>query len=298
MEKYRVSCVIPSYKRCDTVLRAINSVLNQTYTNIEVLLVDDNIPGDEYSDKLKTVISAIADTRFHYILQEKHINGAEARNVGIRAAHGDYIAFLDDDDVWLPTKIEKQLNLLLHNPNAKGVSCLYSHYNESEEIIRSCPCYDGSDLHRKIISREVAVFTSTVLLDKNALLSIELFNNKLERHQDLQLLLDFTSHYDMVVLNEYLAKLYIDSNINRANSVSKLIKIKNDFFKACKSHFDIYSGLERRTIYSAHYFEILFAAIKGRNIAEIIRCLLKIGLNINAYSAFIKRYKNRKFKLK
>ena len=97
-----VSVIMPTYKRSEKLLRAIDSVLNQTYKNLELLLVNDNEPFDEYTELLEKneVEKYSNDERFHLILQDKHINGAVARNVGIRQARGQYIAFLDDDDWW------------------------------------------------------------------------------------------------------------------------------------------------------------------------------------------------------
>ncbi len=116
-----VSCVIPTYKRSDMLPRAIQSVLNQTYSNIEVLIVDDNEPNDEYSlETQKTIAVFLKDPRIKFIQQEKHINGAVARNVGINAAKGKYVAFLDDDDEWLPEKIEKQLAVLEKDETISG----------------------------------------------------------------------------------------------------------------------------------------------------------------------------------
>ena len=90
-----VSVIIPTYRRSDMLDRAIKSVLNQTYDNIELLLVNDNIPNDEYSQALLDRVKIYeTDDRFRLILQEKHINGAAARNAGIKEAKGEYIAFL------------------------------------------------------------------------------------------------------------------------------------------------------------------------------------------------------------
>ena len=119
--KNLVSCVIPSYKRADTLRRAVDSVLAQTYNNMEVLVVDDNIAGDEFSNALHNIIDEYKDdSRVRLVTQPKHINGAEARNAGIRAAKGEWIAFLDDDDEWLPTKIEKQMAALEQHPEIAG----------------------------------------------------------------------------------------------------------------------------------------------------------------------------------
>ena len=85
MQNELVSVVIPTYKRSDTLIRAVSSVLNQSYRNIEVIVVDDNTPNDVYSIETQEKLKRIKDSRIRYIQQEKHINGAVARNVGIRA---------------------------------------------------------------------------------------------------------------------------------------------------------------------------------------------------------------------
>ena len=88
-----VSVIMPTYKRSEKLLRAIDSVLNQTYKNLELLLVMI-MSIDEYTELLKKRVEKYSnDERFRLILQDKHINGAVARNVGIRQARGQYIAF-------------------------------------------------------------------------------------------------------------------------------------------------------------------------------------------------------------
>ena len=80
-----ISVVMPTYKRSEKLSRAIESVLEQSYRNIELLLVNDNEPDDEYTKELKRqLIKYEKDPRFHLVIQEKHINGAAARNVGIK----------------------------------------------------------------------------------------------------------------------------------------------------------------------------------------------------------------------
>ena len=85
-----VSVVIPTYKRSDTLSRAIESALNQTYQKIEVIIVDDNEKGSLESKKVQEVLQKY-NNRVMYINPEKHINGAVARNYGIKKANGDYI---------------------------------------------------------------------------------------------------------------------------------------------------------------------------------------------------------------
>ena len=99
-----VSAVIITHNRKDLVMRAIESVLTQTYTNIECIVVDD-----ASTDGTVELLSSSEDINYIYIPKSESRGGNHARNVGIAASHGVYVAFLDDDDYWLPTKIEKQL---------------------------------------------------------------------------------------------------------------------------------------------------------------------------------------------
>lgn len=288
-----ISCVIPSYKRSDTLRRAIDSVLAQTYTDLEVLVVDDNEQGDEYSKVLRGIVESYNDQRVKLVCQPRHINGAEARNAGVRSSSGEYIAFLDDDDEWLPEKLEKQMAILNADSTIDGVSCLYQELANGK-IFHSCPPYTGDGLHKKVFQREVAVFTSTILLRKKALFEAGLFDNTLRRHQDLQLLLDFTKEHKMAVLNEYLVKLHSDSNINRP-SYERLVTIKKDFFRAVAPHLELYSKQEQRQIKAAHRFELAFAALKEHRWLTGIKQIVKVGISIPAYKYFLKRIKDRKF---
>ena len=120
-----VSVVIPTYKRSDTLERAINSVRNQTYRDIEIVVVDDNVPGDVYSQSVNQLIDRLAYDNVTLVTQPKHINGAAARNAGIRKSNGEYISFLDDDDLIFPDKIEKQVATLKEmDETVGGVSSL------------------------------------------------------------------------------------------------------------------------------------------------------------------------------
>ena len=125
-----VSVIIPTYKRKFELKRAIDSVLKQTYKNIEIIVIDDNGLGTEWNKNVKEVIESYNDTeRIRYIVNKENLGGAETRNVGIDNAKGKYIAFLDDDDEYYPEKISKQVNLL-EKTNDKKLSLVYC-YTES-----------------------------------------------------------------------------------------------------------------------------------------------------------------------
>lgn len=102
-----VSVVIATYRRPQLLARAITSVLAQTMNDLEVIVVDD-----EPSDKTQAVAASFSEERVRYLRHEHNRGLPAARNTGIRAARGRYIAFLDDDDQWISTKLERQLKLI------------------------------------------------------------------------------------------------------------------------------------------------------------------------------------------
>ena len=117
-ERPLVTCIVTSYRREKRIVgRALDSILAQTYSPLEILVIDDN-RGDNaehYSEGIMELISG--RTGITVIKTENGHGGQYARNTGIRYAKGEYIAFLDDDDEWLPEKLEKQVKLLNEHPD-------------------------------------------------------------------------------------------------------------------------------------------------------------------------------------
>jgi glycosyltransferase involved in cell wall biosynthesis len=111
-----VTAIIPTYNRKEYLENAIQSVANQSYSNIEILVIDDG----SYSNYAQSVCDKFSNC---YYLYKENGGLSSARNYGINLAKGEYIAFLDDDDYWLETKIEKQVEILLKN---KDIDCVHS----------------------------------------------------------------------------------------------------------------------------------------------------------------------------
>ena len=112
-----VSVIISTYNRTDFLKLTLQSVLNQTIQDFEIIVVDDGTPDDENMFLCQTF------EKVKYIKIENSGGPAKPRNVGIREAKGKYIAFVDDDDIWLPIKLEKQISVLENNPDFGLVHC-------------------------------------------------------------------------------------------------------------------------------------------------------------------------------
>lgn len=117
-----VSVIIPTHNRANLLKRAIQSVREQTFKDLEIIIIDD-ASNDVTKNILQHFITL--DKRIKVISNDKSQGGSKSRNIGINASRGEWIAFLDDDDIWLPQKIELQLNMLSYHPNAVACSSAY-----------------------------------------------------------------------------------------------------------------------------------------------------------------------------
>src|SRR3990167_7894784 len=110
-----VTVIIPTYNRFELLKKALVSVLNQSFEDFEVLIIDDCS-----QDQTSRIPEYSADSRIRYIKNDRNKGMSAVRNIGIRNSKGTYIAFLDDDDEWMPDKLEKQMSLLIPGPPNLG----------------------------------------------------------------------------------------------------------------------------------------------------------------------------------
>ena len=184
-----VSAVIPTRNRPLLVCRAVRSALDQTFGAIEVVVVVDG--PDPETEK---ALNSIADSRLRMIALPNNVGGGEARNVGVRAAKGKYIALLDDDDEWLPAKIEKQLRSIVESrPTSTNilVACKYfARDNIAELILPVAIPHQEEDISEYLFCSDTVfgtrtgfLQTSTWLITRSYLLEVP-FTKGLKRNQD------------------------------------------------------------------------------------------------------------------
>lgn len=289
-----VSVIIPTYKRSSLLNRTIDSVLNQTYKNLECIVVNDNIPGDEFSKILyKQVEKYYQDKRFVFVEQERHINGAEARNCGIKIAKGEFIAFLDDDDWWKPEKIEHQINYMKSmGESCGGVSTLVEFYSKGKAIRWTRPYQDGK-IYLQILSREVDVTTCSVMLVHKALDDSGYFDNSLKRHQEIQLLSYFTYKYNLALLKEYLTCVDCDDCVRNPSS-EQIIQIKQDFYKSVKPIIDSLDESDKKKIYIIHDLEIALVLFREKKYTKALIRGIKAIKPLGSLKVVLKTIKKRR----
>jgi len=186
----KVSVIIPTYNRAYLVGRAIRSVLNQTYQDFEIIVVDDGS-----TDNTEEVVKSFNDPRR---------GGSAARNTGIRAARGEYIAFLDSDDEWLPEKLEKQVLICADDRiglvytgkrviDFQSGQCLYEKIPETE-----------GDAYNQLLERDFIGTCSSVMVKKAILENITGFDETLPSRQDWDCWLRIARNHKVACIREVL----------------------------------------------------------------------------------------------
>ena len=250
-----ISVVIPTHNRRERLARAIASVYAQTWPNIEIVVVDDASSDDTpaYLQEL-----ALSDPRVKAVRNELALGGGGARNRGIAEATGDYIAFLDDDDVWMPEKLDVQFSMLFAKPGISAVSCGFVAEFPffGNRAVRVVAPVDEQQLLR---SNHLGG-ASMCLTSKAALVAIGGFDPKLRSGQDWDLWLKLYGQGEIVVSEQALVR-YIPHTGVRITSNPK----------------SAYSG--RRRVYFRYRSRMLLAT-RLLLLSELMYCrrvLLAIG---------------------
>ncbi len=229
-----VSVIIPTYNRGHLIKKAINSVLNQTYKNLELIVVDD-----ASTDNTEEIISTITNPNLIYIKQSSNLGPSVARNKGIEIAKGELIAFLDSDDQWYPEKLEKQINLLLNSDKSIGaVYCGMEFYdfktNEriGEHIITV-------DIKNNFTSGKYFLTPPmvTVLAYKSVLEEVGGLDSNLKANEDTELAIRICKKYNFALVNESLVKVTRNHEQLMANN-ENYIKAREIIFN---KHYDFLS---------------------------------------------------------
>lgn len=212
----KVSVIIPSYNSAQYIGEAIESVFAQTYRDFEIIVVDDGSIDDT-----KEVLSPYIN-RIVYLFQ---VNGgvAKARNAGIRNAQGEYIAFLDADDVWFSEKLELQMKHLDSYPDAVLVYSDYSAFDNNGKALRKRKKekYAGNIFYQLI--KENFIPTSTVVMKKEYFNKIGSFDESIEIAEDWDLWLRIARRYSICYFDKPLMKYKIH-NDNMTNNIYKMLK--------------------------------------------------------------------------
>ncbi|MBI4811559.1 MAG: glycosyltransferase family 2 protein [Ignavibacteriales bacterium] len=233
-----VSIVIPAYNTASFIGRALKGVLSQTYQNFEVIIVDDCS-----TDNLAGVLSTFNDKRIHVYHHAVNRGGSAARNTGISHTKGEYVAFLDSDDEWLPTKLEKQLKVFQSSSSEVGMVYTGWRWIKGKDgiiIQYKIPAHRGN-LHQLSLSGDCIGSMSTPLIKTVLLHTIGGFDEKLPARQDWDLWLRLSKICMFDFVHEVLVNYYVHpesisgKNLNKIRGTEIVIEKYHDEFKSMPS---------------------------------------------------------------
>ncbi len=228
MNNYKVSVIMPNCNKGKYIKETIECVLNQTYKNIELLIIDDNS-----NDNSLEIINSIKDERIRLFHNENNEGAAYCRNLAIANAAGEYIAFLDSDDLWAKDKIEKQLNFMTVN-NYDFSYTNYQFMNEDGTLRQKYLTGPKKITHRKFMHYCYCGCLSVMY--KRSIYPDLAIPNNIKRRNDYALWLKLSEKTNCYLLNEILCfyRCFTD------NSLSSLSK-----FKLLRHHAFLYKALYR-----------------------------------------------------
>lgn len=204
--KELVSVIITTYKRSQSLLEtAVDSVLRQTYDNLELIVVDDNGVGSEIQKQNELLLGE--KERVRYIPNARNSGAQFSRNIGILSSKGDYIAFLDDDDYWREDKLVLQMELM-QSRNLGMVFCDGIRIKEGQgphtELYQRNPCFDREITFEMQLQTDFIGSTSQVLVRKCCFAAVGLFDPEMQARQDYEMWLRITRRFKVMGIPQTL----------------------------------------------------------------------------------------------
>lgn len=284
-----MSVIIPTHNRADFLLKSINSVLRQTYRDIELIVVDDGS-----TDETLQVVSGLADRRVRLVRHEYKRGPSAARNSGLRNANGQYVAFLDSDDEWLPEKLQKQIDAFHQMPEDVGMIRAMGWYFDEHTCWlgdnNNVSLDDQASEKRGIDPRSWGARLSSWLLHADVVDEVGEFDEDLPMslYEDADYLIRVSSRYRIFDMEEPLY-FYRHVGEDAVSSSSELAKINARLY-LLRKHIDRF--LTDPTVlrqFSQQQVEIAYR--ETHSIAESIRVLRKIigilGLNREGWAIMV-----------
>lgn len=259
--KQLVSVIIPTYERPEKLPRAIDSVLKQTYTNVEVIVVDDNNPNTNGREKTEAIMAAYSEnSRVKYVKNARNMNGAVARNNGAKYSNAKYIALLDDDDEFLPKKIQSQVELMESRSNDWG-ACYSMAYTKKEKgpYVPLKETREG-DLYFKALTREFSFLAgSNLLVRKTVWDEVGGFTETFKRNQDKEFTTKILKKYKIAYCPEPGLIVHIHTGKRNVN----FLDIDKQYYELFQDQIEALSRRDRKEFDRIFRRDMFFHALRS-----------------------------------
>lgn len=262
MEK--VSVIIPTHYRPDRLDLAIKSVLDQTYKELEIIIISDGI--DNETANVVHRYQEI-DARIMFYEYNPSRGGNYARNLGIKNSNGKYIAFLDDDDIWKEHKIERQIELLQCNSRVGLVNCGINNVFPEKKLQYTSKMSVDGNISKTILFGNSIGSTSAVMVRREALETCGVFDEKLTARQDYDLWLRICQKYEVKTVGSIELDYYNYEQKGNHNQISyNLEKLEKSYELIFDKYKDLYTTLSKnevKLLYSNRYLALAQVALKA-----------------------------------
>lgn len=271
-----VSIIMPTHKGSKVIVRAINGVLQQSYKNIELIIVDDNGEGStEQLETEKLVNSFNQKGVIKYIIHKENINGSAARNTGMKIAKGKYFSFLDDDDVLLQKKIENQVKLFEKSDESIGMIFCSGFVVKSNGVGYKLDIVEDDILYN-LLCGKLRFNSSMIMIRKEVFRVTGGFDESFSRHQDWEFCARVLSCFKGKCLPEHLVVKYvIDRNVPK--NPSRAVELRMYFLNKNQDIIRNFSNKREKDIISYHLRDLALVYIFNHDYMNALRYLSKAG---------------------
>ncbi|MGK7957036.1 MAG: glycosyltransferase family 2 protein [Crocosphaera sp.] len=223
-----VSVIIPTYNAESTIVETIQSVQNQTFKDLEIIIIDD---GSQ--DNTISILSNLKEKCLS-IYPSAHQGVSSSRNLGITKAQGKWIAFLDADDLWTTDKLEKQVQALQNNPQAKISYSWTSFIDEKGQLLwDGKPLYFEGNVYKELLIENFIASGSNALIEKEAIMGVGKFDPNLTIGEDWEFYVRLAREFNFIVVPErQILYRYLSSS-----STSKLAFLEENLLKTVDQIF-------------------------------------------------------------
>jgi glycosyltransferase involved in cell wall biosynthesis len=267
-----VSVIMNCYNGEKYLKEAIDSVLKQTYTNWELIFWDN-----QSTDDSPIIVKSYDDKRICYYYSESNKPLSAARNLAIQKANGEYVAFLDSDDVWLPEKLQKQIYGLTKQSNAGISYCGFETLltSDTESAINqakfyskfSCKSHNSKSIYNKLLKGNFIIF-STVVINRNIFDLTGGFSEHLEQNEDFEILLKASLHTNAICISNVFVKYRIHSSNNSYLNARKNFTESEYIFSNLPKSFLISMAKDRNKTREKIYF--IFFEKKWSDVIDLL----------------------------
>lgn len=276
-----VSVVVATYKREAELKNALESLAEQTYPNMEIVLVDDN-GNDEWNSKVSETVEVFRNRypkiKLECIVNNTNQGSSKTRNIGIHSAHGDYITFLDDDDIYLPDKIRKQVEFMETNQCDYSITDLILYNEDDKKINRRIRSYIKETTVESLRLYHLKYHmtgTDTIMFKKEYLIQIGGFApiDVGDEFYLMQRAIEEGGKFGYLPGCEI--KAYVHTGDGGLSSGDGKIKGENALYEYKKTFFDQLEAGDIRYIKMRHYAVIAYAELRRKNYVKFISNALK-----------------------